>query len=496
MTVAPVPPPGAPPALVAFLRGIGRRALLFAALQAGDGPAADAALRRALAGFAAGAADVPMGHWPTRFWKALLAELPKGAAGASPAPERSPGWLPPPGSGARVAVLLALVAGLDEEDGAEALGVDPATWRLALRRAAPRDAGGGFDESAWRALANTLREAQRALPESRLAWWERAGDAALVARATPPSSDVDADGDDAPRRRRVARGLWAAVAACALALGATFVPWGALLQERDRDDPRSAPVEGTPLADAQAPARTYDAEFALRHHPELARLLAGEDDLLRDLDFGAWYAARGAAAGTPAEPAGAQPGAAGTQSGAAPPAPAHLQPQPLPAFDAQSPAQRAELQRRAAAADALPRDERGALRERWDAWLALDARERHAVRQALASLAALPEAERQSLRDAFAAQSLDLQRGWLLGPALGARWQQLQPLLQQVPVAERAPLLARLHAMDGDALDALALLAQRTPPQARDALRRRLIGAGAGAGLAADTGTGTTAQAR
>jgi hypothetical protein len=48
-------------------------------------------------------------------------------------------------------------------------------------------------------------------------------------------------------------------------------------------------------------------------------------------------------------------------------------------------------------------------------------------------------------------------------------------LLQQVPATERESLLARLHAMDSAALDALALLAQRTPPQERDALRKRLM---------------------
>jgi hypothetical protein len=141
-----------------------------------------------------------------------------------------------------------------------------------------------------------------------------------------------------------------------------------------------------------------------------------------------------------------------------------------------SPEQRAQLQQRANASDALPRAERGALRERWDAWQRMPATERDAVRSALAAFAALPAADRQSLRDEFMAQSGDLQRGWLLGPRLGARWPQLQSLLQQVPAGEREPLLARLHAMDAVSLDALGQVARRTPPQAREALRRRLLG--------------------
>jgi hypothetical protein len=155
------------------------------------------------------------------------------------------------------------------------------------------------------------------------------------------------------------------------------------------------------------------------------------------------------------------------------PAPA----QPLPGFDAQSPAQRLQLQQRAAASDALPRDQRGMLRERWDAWQRMPPAEREAVHRALAAFDALPVDAQRPLRDEFAALPGDLQRGWLLGPTLGVRWQALEPLFQQVPAGEREPLLARLHAMDANALDALGLPAQLSPPQAREALRQRLLAA-------------------
>ena len=150
----------------------------------------------------------------------------------------------------------------------------------------------------------------------------------------------------------------------------------------------------------------------------------------------------------------------------------------LPAPDAQSPAQRGELQRRIAAENASPRAERGALRERWDAWQRMPEAERSGVRRALAAYAAMPADAQRALHEAFEAQPLDLQRGWLLGPMLGERWPQLQPLLQQVPASERDPLLARLHAMDAASLDALGVLAQRTPPQSREALRQRMLGGG------------------
>lgn len=471
--MAPAPTPGAPPALSAFLRGVGRRALLFAALQAGAGAAVDAALIRAAGRFAAGAAELPMGAWPSRFWGALVAALPRpGATGAPPRGHAWPGLeaLATLGSGGRTAMLLALVAGLDEEDGGGALGVDAATWRLALRRAAPRDAAGDFDETAWRALAVAVRDAQRDLPEARVAWWEDVAAAALAPRppapaSVPPDDDDDVGagaGRDAARRRRTLRLLWGAVGACALGLAATFLPWRAWFHSDGSANP--APASAVELGAADSPDARYDAAFALRHHPDLPRLLAGEDALLRESGFGAWYAAR-RASGDAAMPA-AVPAAM----------PAALAPQPLPAFDALSPAQLALLGQRAAASDASPRIERGELRERWEAWQRLPAAERDAVRAALAAFAALPAEERQALREEYAALPGDLQRGWLLGPTLGARWPLLQPLLQQVPADERDPLLAHLHAMDPAALDAFAGIARRTPPQARDALRRELAG--------------------
>ena len=58
---------------------------------------------------------------------------------------------------------------------------------------------------------------------------------------------------------------------------------------------------------------------------------------------------------------------------------------------------------------------------------------------------------------------------------MGAHWLQLQPLLMQVPAGERAELLAVLQSMQESQLRDLAILAHRTPPQERAALRRALL---------------------
>ena len=66
-------------------------------------------------------------------------------------------------------------------------------------------------------------------------------------------------------------------------------------------------------------------------------------------------------------------------------------------------------------------------------------------------------------------------RGWLLGPVLGADWSRLHALFAQVPPAGRDALLQALRALPAQARDDLAVLAQRTPPQEREALRGELL---------------------
>jgi hypothetical protein len=62
-----------------------------------------------------------------------------------------------------------------------------------------------------------------------------------------------------------------------------------------------------------------------------------------------------------------------------------------------------------------------------------------------------------------------------LGPALGRDYASLHPLLAYVPAVQRLPLLARLRSLDEQQRVDLAVLAQRTPPQDRQALRSELL---------------------
>ena len=144
-------------------------------------------------------------------------------------------------------------------------------------------------------------------------------------------------------------------------------------------------------------------------------------------------------------------------------------------LDAMTPAQRQAFAQQVAAWDALPLAVRRERRERWQAWQALPLAQQLQVRTAAAVAAVLPDAQQQALRQRFDALDGSVRHGWLLGPELGADYAVLLPLLAHVPVVQRDRMLAVLRALTpAERLD-LGVLAQRTPPQQRDALRRALL---------------------
>ena len=60
-------------ALSAFLRGVERRARLFAEVQSGSVEAATRAMSVVARVFAGDAGRCPMAHWPVQYWRLLLA---------------------------------------------------------------------------------------------------------------------------------------------------------------------------------------------------------------------------------------------------------------------------------------------------------------------------------------------------------------------------------------------------------------------------------------
>lgn len=284
---------GVPAAINAFLRGVERRGAVFAELQCGDASAGDTALAAAMRAFHANAAKAPMGEWSHRFWSLLLATPLLRRATAWPARHDVLAPLGRVGHGPRAALLLRLAAGLDERDAAAALGIAPATYRMALLRALPRQADGEVDAAAWRGLIVASQAAIRQLPPQRLAHLARLREAALqpLARRSPAAPPIPAPtfATDAPARGwRI--GLWAAVAACAAALAATFL-WPGANPPAD-SSPRIRTVS---LPAAEAPASRYDADTARLSDRDFELLLDASDEAVYgDLDFYAWYAAQAA----------------------------------------------------------------------------------------------------------------------------------------------------------------------------------------------------------
>ncbi len=167
MTAVPKVAITSPAALLAFLRGVERRAVVLVELQTGTMSAAQAALPAAIRIFGAEAVDCPFAEWSIRFWSLLC---------GTPVLRRPPltgqRWpkelasLQAMAVEDRLALLLRIVAGLDEAQAAVVLGKPLETYYQALARACPRDVQGRPNPAAWRALAKRLSSVYRVYPSS------------------------------------------------------------------------------------------------------------------------------------------------------------------------------------------------------------------------------------------------------------------------------------------------------------------------------------------
>lgn len=292
---------GVPAALSAFLRGVERRGAVYAELQCGDAQVGETALSAAMRVFRRQAGDAGMAEWPALFWRVLAAAPPL----RQDAPRaRWPAGLEAVASAApldRAALLLRLVAGLDEAQAAAVLSIEADAYRHGLAAACPRDAQGQPDAAAWRALAEALQQRLRDLPPDRLARLARLREDAIAgtqaARGAVAQRSSTVDGRDARRRRWP--WLLAALLACAT-LGAAWL-WGGRdrlgLSQRavsaaevDAGDPFAEPEIAVAVLPLQAPAATFDAQAGLLAHPDFELLADTESEgIAQQADLLAWY---------------------------------------------------------------------------------------------------------------------------------------------------------------------------------------------------------------
>ena len=427
----PTPPQDA---VSAFLRGVDRRARLFAEVQSGSDEAAARAISVVARVFAGDAGRWPMARWPVQYWRLLLATPQLRTLDAARTTSLLPAIARLP-LATRTSVLLQLVSGLDDAAISEVLGEPAATWQGRIRDALPADLAGQPDVAAWRAWQAQVKQAL-AMPLPATADVPASPEAAVTAAPGAPHRV------DATRHRHVPW-LWIGVAACVAAFAAAFFlhPVG-----RDVVQRWLSPIKREALPPADAPAARYDATD-LRLHPDRDLLAApAELALARALPLLAWLQATAPA---------------GLAVAAGEVAPVAVAPD-------------TEMQRMRAW-DRLPPRERGQRRGAWEAWRSLPAAERVALRAVAVRWRALPAEAQAELRAQFAAQSFDARMGWWLGPRIGADWPRVAALFGFVDAGERDAVLRLLRTATPEEVEALARLAQSTPPEARAELRRALL---------------------
>ncbi|MDB6162904.1 MAG: sigma-70, region 4 family protein, partial [Xanthomonadaceae bacterium] len=285
----------APAVLTALLREVGARAALFAELLCGDARQGEVALAQTVQALGDELLHAPVADCRLRFWALLV------AAPALREPLRDPGWPAGPltvlgglGVGVRAALLLRVVAQLDDATAAAALVVTPAVHRAALRRAVPPTSSGMLDATAWQGLQAACDRRLRAGADPRSGRLDR-----LFALAAEPGKRAVVHWPGLPAA------LWTGVALCLLGLVAT------LFVDR-RDWAREPQIKAIALPVAAEPASRFDADTAVLTHRDFDALAnPQEQPLAQDLGLYAWYAAQVAPeGGAPLLfPYAAQPGA-------------------------------------------------------------------------------------------------------------------------------------------------------------------------------------------
>lgn len=292
MTVRAAPSEPAETAIAEFLHGIESCGLVFAEAQCSDPTRAHAAVFACKISFQAAAAGAPTTQWTSLFWR-LLVSQPALQADVISDPGDALSQL---GAGQRAALLLHLVADLDQQLAAEVLGASRAAYRHALYRAVETLHAWGVDDELMRARCDRLR---------RQHWQSTAAilpflpvRIAASAEPHPEPNGLSSDGltprDHVPLESAASLARWqrtravlvALLAGLVLVFLATFF-WHSMFVKLHKASPN-----GWESLREQSPAETL---------PAAANALAGSDfDLLndpqgehlaRDLDLYAWYAA-------------------------------------------------------------------------------------------------------------------------------------------------------------------------------------------------------------
>ncbi len=496
----PTPPHPIPAsALGSFVQGIVVRSWVLAREQTGEDSTADRLVSAAIARFAASAASLPLAQWPIAWWSALLEQ--RGML--APAQPGDPSPLRALGAGARAALLLRLVAGLDQPHAAQALGVGQPAYEAALGQALTAP---GMDDAVLDRLRARLhdevhgmsaaaRGALVSLADAALPRHPSTPQGALTAPASPlaaattlapavPSPRAAATPPTPQRTSRPARSPamrfapWIGLGVLAVALA---VAWGW------RRAPAMVPgtTEALP-AELIAPAPALDPAQVVTH-PDYAQIAHPDDERLAiDLAFLSWLSA----STEPAPPAQASlpepPSVQMPQQWRALLAPvAAAWPTLDPASRSRFIAQATDWSVRGAAAraalvqavrkwDALPAPERARRRAPITVWRALADGDRARIAAAARHYAMRSIAEQTDLRLQFAALPDDTQKLWRLGPALGPELTAMAPLFAFLPEDERPALLSVLRSLDLDARRDLAVLVPRLGEVGRAALRGEL----------------------
>lgn len=308
MMAAPAPlSPAAANALSAFLRGVERRALVVAELQAGDAGIGERAVAVAMRAFAGHAAQLQMVQWPARFW-GLLCSTPQLLKPTAPGQwEPALAHLGGLAPAERLALLLRIGAGLDEDVASAVLGVDAGAYRQALAGACPLDTAGHPDAAGWRSLAEQIQARVRDLSMPRVQQLEQLRESVLTGAlpAKPQPAPVLRAEDDrrrkpTARRRQAPRWTlrtWLLLCLPLLLLAVVAIWWwrshgvaGQASADGGNGLVDNGPVQVEALPDDSSPAGPGEDPHAAS---DAAMLADPAFAIAREADFHAWYAAGG-----------------------------------------------------------------------------------------------------------------------------------------------------------------------------------------------------------